>query len=177
MASTTTKPVKLGELLREQQEPFVLEAYLFERGCLRKSLSTSNSINSSKSLKRSCSWGQNKSKKGTPSFSKLLRSVYNKLVSKNGGSRTKNSEKEEAKFDADTEITLPRNCLEDSDGLSSSSSRTQYESCCDSEKDEAVATVSFQNEDQVSLAVEGTSRISNLCNMKVERKVETLFCS
>ncbi|KAL6216726.1 hypothetical protein ACLB2K_009945 [Fragaria x ananassa] len=171
MASTTTKPVKLGELLREQQEPFVLEAYLFERGCLRKS----NSISSSKSLKRSCSWGQNKSKKGTPSFSKLLRSVYNKLVSKNGGSRTENSEKEEGKFDADTEITLPRDCLEDSDGLSSSSSsRTQYESCCDSEKDEAVATVSFQNEDQVSLAVEGTSRISNLCNMKVERKIAML---
>ncbi|PRQ27875.1 hypothetical protein RchiOBHm_Chr6g0309981 [Rosa chinensis] len=175
MASTTTKPVKqLGELLQEQQEPFVLDVYLFERGCLRKSLSSSNSINSSKSLKRSSSCGPIKSKKGTPSFSKILRSVYNKLVSKNGGSRTKSSGEEEGKFDANTEITLPSDCLGDLDEFSSSSSRTRYESCCDSDKDEACATVLLQNEDEASLAVEGTSQVPNLCNMKEETKIALL---
>ncbi|XP_050363072.1 uncharacterized protein LOC126781977 [Argentina anserina] len=177
MASTTTKPVRLGELLQEQQEPFVLDVYLFERGYLGKSSSSSSSksINSSKSLQRSCSWGQNKSKKGISSLSKILRSVYNKLVSKNSGFRAKSSKGEGGKLDADTKITPPRDCIEDSDGFSSSSSRTQYESCCDSDKDdEAVATVSLQNEDQASLAVEGTSQISNLSNMQEERKIAVL---
>lgn len=177
MASTPTKPAKqLRELLQEQQQPFVLEVYLFERGHLRKSLSSSNS-NSSKIFERSSSWGPNKSKKGTLSFSKILRSVYNKLVSKNGGSRKESSEKEEGKFDADTETSLPRDCQEIgeiSNGFSSASSRTQYESCCDSDKDEAVEPVSLGNGDHASLAAEDTCQVSKLCNMKEERTIELL---
>ncbi|KAL4310974.1 hypothetical protein GQ457_01G010760 [Hibiscus cannabinus] len=47
---------QLGELLKQQQDPFVLEIYLSERGCLRKKK-------------------KKKKKKGIPNFPKLLKVV------------------------------------------------------------------------------------------------------
>lgn len=172
MASTIQKPVKqLAELLQEQQEPFVLEVYLFERGYLRKSLSSNREGGSSfcKTFNRSCSWGLRKSK-GALSCSKVLRSVYNKLVSRNSGPSNKSSENKEAELNADTEMRRKNQEIVDSGRFSSASSRTQYDSCSEGEKDEA--SVSLQNDHKASLAAD-TSQVSKPCNMIKERKVET----
>ncbi|KAI8550113.1 hypothetical protein RHMOL_Rhmol06G0079200 [Rhododendron molle] len=57
---------QLGELLQEQQEPFILEIYLHEKGYLKKS----------------ASWGpKNKIRKVIPSCSKIvIKAVFKKLV-------------------------------------------------------------------------------------------------
>ncbi|XAR61992.1 hypothetical protein NMG60_11016561 [Bertholletia excelsa] len=72
-------PKQLGELLREQQEPFVLEAYLLDRGFSRKELSSRSFSGNSKSfLTRSASLNLNK-KSVIPSCSKIVKAVLNKL--------------------------------------------------------------------------------------------------
>ncbi|KAG4200450.1 hypothetical protein ERO13_A05G211900v2 [Gossypium hirsutum] len=112
MATRTrsSKPLRqLGELLQEQQEPFILEVYLSERGCCHG--------NSGKFLDKCGS--QNKSKKKRIShFPKVLKaSLCNKLF-KIKGVKTKNSDDEET---------------EDADRFSSASSATMYNSCSDSD--------------------------------------------
>lgn len=172
MASIIQKPVKqLAELLQEQQEPFVLEVYLFERGYLRKSLSSNREGGSSfcKTFNRSSSWGLSKSKKGALSCSRVLRSVYNKLVSRNSGPSNKSSENKEAELNADTKMRRKNQEIVDSDRFSSASSRTQYDSCSEDEKDEA--SVSLQNDHKASLVAD-TSQVSKPCNMIKEREIE-----
>ncbi|KAJ6337734.1 hypothetical protein OIU76_007421 [Salix suchowensis] len=76
MAITETKPVKqLRELLQEQQEPFILNIYLLERGYSRKSSNSESSsrfchVNFRKSLKRYVSLRLNTSKRVNPQGSK-----------------------------------------------------------------------------------------------------------
>ncbi|XP_065847063.1 uncharacterized protein [Euphorbia lathyris] len=67
---------QLKQLLQEKQEPFVLELYLLEKGYLRN---TFNSID----LKRT--------QKDIPKCSKLLRAVYNQLISLNDRLKIKTS--------------------------------------------------------------------------------------
>lgn len=76
MASTTAPKTvkKLGQFLEEQQEPFILEIYLSERGCITKK----KNLNSGKFLKRSTSLTN--SIKGVTIYSKLLKAAYNKFV-------------------------------------------------------------------------------------------------
>ncbi|KAG6784424.1 hypothetical protein POTOM_010117 [Populus tomentosa] len=87
MAVTETKPVKkLRELLQEQQEPFILNIYLLERGYSRKSSDSECSsrfchVNSRKSLKQSVGRQLNISKRVNPQGSKVLRAVLKQVVS------------------------------------------------------------------------------------------------
>ena len=104
MAITETKPVKqLRELLQEQQEPFILNIYLLERGYSRKS-SNSESIsrfchlNSGKSLKRYVSGCLNTSKRVNPQGSKVLRAVLNQVISIKQGLRINSSDHRDRKL-------------------------------------------------------------------------------
>ncbi|TYH72133.1 hypothetical protein ES332_D05G233600v1 [Gossypium tomentosum] len=112
MAARTrsSKPLRqLGDLLQEQQEPFILEVYLLERGCCHG--------NSGKFLDKCGS--QNKSKKKRiPHFPKVLKALLCNKLFKIKGVRTKNSDDEET---------------EDADRFSSASSATVYNSCSDSD--------------------------------------------
>ncbi|TYJ35291.1 hypothetical protein E1A91_A05G226600v1 [Gossypium mustelinum] len=112
MATRTrsSKPLRqLGELLQEQQEPFILEVYLSERGCCHG--------NSGKFLDKCGS--QNKSKKKRIShFPKVLKALLCNKLFKIKGVKTKNSDDEET---------------EDADRFSSASSATMYNSCSDSD--------------------------------------------
>lgn len=87
MASTTAPKTvkKLGQFLEEQQEPFILEIYLSERGCIKKK----KNLNSSKFSTRST--GLNNSIKGVTICSKLLKAAYNKLVPIKDSPRVKNN--------------------------------------------------------------------------------------
>lgn len=88
MASTPAPKTikKLGQFLEEQQEPFILEIYLSERGCIKKQ---KKNLNSSKFLKRSTSL--NNSIKGVTIYSQLLKAAYNKLVPIKDSPKVKNS--------------------------------------------------------------------------------------
>ncbi|KAK6939744.1 protein of unknown function DUF4378, partial [Dillenia turbinata] len=133
MASSTSKPilVKLGELLQEKQEPFVLDVFLLERAYMTKSL------NSSACLKRSASCSLDSRKKGLLSCSKKLRSMLTKLVSKGERSRTKNSN-----FSGGEQLTVANKTSPSSQEgrefgkFSSASNSTEFNSCCESEIEE-----------------------------------------
>ena len=136
--TTTSKPARqLGELLQEQQEPFILEVYLSERGCVRKNLtSEANFIgchgNSGKFLKKFSS--QNQSKKGIPHFPKVLKVVLCNKFFTIKGLRTKNSD-DDGKLSV-TEIDRNNQETAERDKFSSASSTTVYNSCSDSDIDE-----------------------------------------
>ncbi|GLT41220.1 hypothetical protein SLA2020_153010 [Shorea laevis] len=109
--STNSQPPKLGQLLQEQQEPFILDIYLSERGRVKKGMN-SEANNSSNNRKK------------FPLFSKVLRAVYKKLLSRN-----KSSDDKHAKPRTTEEVA-------ESDRVSSTSSRTVYNSLpeCDIEE-------------------------------------------
>ncbi|XP_039027074.1 uncharacterized protein LOC120160810 [Hibiscus syriacus] len=126
MATTqSSKPaaMQLGELLKQQQEPFVLEIYLSEKGCLRKKLSSG-------SPKFCCHGSSGKflkmNNKGIPIFPKVFKLVTcNKLFAIKG-LKNKNSDDENGKVSATAEP----------DRFSTASSTTVYNSCTDSDIDE-----------------------------------------
>ncbi|KAK3231193.1 hypothetical protein Dsin_003074 [Dipteronia sinensis] len=139
MATTTSKPVKkLGQFLEEKQEPFVLEIYLLEKSCLKKK----KKLNSDKSLKRSESCSKSStSKKGIiPQCPKLFKVVYNKLVSINGSSlKIKNNDKRDGEFNV-TEVARNDQQVAESDQFSSASSTTVFNSCSESDAEEATTS-------------------------------------
>ncbi|KAK1554140.1 hypothetical protein Q3G72_008318 [Acer saccharum] len=139
MATTTSKPVKkLGQFLEEQQEPFVLEIYLSEKGCPKKKNKKLNSDKSMKKRSGSCS-KPNTSKKGCiiPQFPKLFKVIYNKLVSINGSSlKIKNNDKRDGEFNV-TEVAKNDQQVAESDQFSSASSTTVFNSCSESDAEEA----------------------------------------
>ncbi|XVF36455.1 hypothetical protein REPUB_Repub19eG0060100 [Reevesia pubescens] len=140
--TTASNPARqLGELLQEQQEPFILEVYLSERGCVRKNLTSGANFigchgNSGKFLKKFGS--QNQSKKGIPHFPKLLKVVLCNKFFKIKGLRTKNSDDEDGK-PSTTVTEMGRNNQEtaEPDRFSSASCTTVYNSCSDSDIDES----------------------------------------
>ncbi|GMQ08538.1 hypothetical protein CsSME_00052219 [Camellia sinensis var. sinensis] len=75
----SSMPKQLGELLQEQQEPLILELYLFEKGHLRNNFNSETNFhccfgNPSSFLKRSASWGGlSKRRKAIPSCSKIVK--------------------------------------------------------------------------------------------------------
>ncbi|XWS14821.1 hypothetical protein CRYUN_Cryun35bG0041500 [Craigia yunnanensis] len=137
--TTASKPARqLGELLQEQQEPFILEVYLSERGCVRKNLTSGANFvgchgNSGKFLKKfGC---QSQSKKGIPHFPKALKVVLCNKVFTIKGLRTKNSDDEDGKLSV-TEMDRNEQDTAEPDRFSSASSTTVYNSCSDSDIDE-----------------------------------------
>ncbi|KAK8692463.1 hypothetical protein V6N13_075922 [Hibiscus sabdariffa] len=132
---------QLGELLQEQQEPFILKAYLSERGCVKKKLiSGANFINfscchgnSGKFFNKSGS--QNESRKGSPRFPKVLQVILGNKFFKIKGLRTKNSDDEDGKLSV-TEMDINNDETAEADRFSSASSATLYDSCSDTDIDE-----------------------------------------
>ncbi|PPD70120.1 hypothetical protein GOBAR_DD32993 [Gossypium barbadense] len=93
MASRTipSKPARqLGELLEEQQEPFILEVYLSEKGCGAKNLTPIHGGST-----------KNKTKKGIPKhIPKVLKLIpCNKFFTSKGLRRTNNPNDEDGKTD------------------------------------------------------------------------------
>ncbi|XP_039049933.1 uncharacterized protein LOC120190999 isoform X2 [Hibiscus syriacus] len=139
--SRASKPRRqLGELLQEQQEPFVLEVYLSERGCVKKKLISGVNFNfscchgnSAKFLNKSGS--QNDRKKGSPQFPKVLQVILRNKFFKIKGLRTKNSDDEDGKLSV-AEIHINTQETAEADRFSSASSATVYNSCSDSDIDE-----------------------------------------
>ncbi|KAG6705350.1 hypothetical protein I3842_07G174700 [Carya illinoinensis] len=152
MASTPPKPSKqLGEFLLEQQEPFILDEYLLERGCLKNSSNSRSNLgsccgNSTKLLKRSASCGLNKSRN-------------DKFVSIKEDKRRKSSEYKDEEYSAPATEMVDKEVAE-SDGFSSSSSTTVFNSCSESDKEE-ISTSSCK--DQTFFDVE-TFQAMELCN-------------
>ncbi|XP_015885098.3 uncharacterized protein LOC107420617 isoform X2 [Ziziphus jujuba] len=182
MASSTSKPAKLGQLLQQQQEPFALEVYLIESGYVKKSFNSKteeklgrckSNGNSRKFLSRPTSSGLNKSRK----VSKIWRAVCNKLVCTNKSQSLKNSDDKETEFGVHE---LPRNgeLVSESDSYSSASSTTVYNSCSESDKDETPTSFHKQQHDS-SLTAE-TLRALKLYSMKekmaaADRKFQRRF--
>lgn len=175
MASTPSKPSKqLGEFLLEQQEPFILEEYLIERGCLKNSSNSRSNLssccgNSTKLLKRSASCGLNKSRNYVPGCSKILGCVCTKFVSIKGDQRKKSSEYRNEEYNAPATEMVDKEVAE-SDAFSSANSTTVYNSCSESDK-EKISTSSCK--DQTSFDVE-TFRAMKLCNVR-ERGGSTIY--
>lgn len=140
MASTLSKQGsarRLAELLDEQQEPFVLEMYLLERGYrVRKSLelegskiigccSNSNHNHKNKSnkyLQKTWSFhlGMNPlPKRSSEQLSNMARGLLNKLVSRKGRRRGKEKDKEGVKAGRCSSVscstTLSNNTWSESD--------------------------------------------------------------
>ncbi|KAG6648840.1 hypothetical protein CIPAW_07G172200 [Carya illinoinensis] len=167
MASTPPKPSKqLGEFLLEQQEPFILDEYLLERGCLKNSSNSRSNLgsccgNSTKLLKRSASCGLNKSRNDVPRCSKILGCVYKKFVSIKEDKRRKSSEYKDEEYSAPATEMVDKEVAE-SDGFSSSSSTTVFNSCSESDKEE-ISTSSCK--DQTFFDVE-TFQAMELCNVR-----------
>lgn len=171
MASTPPKPSKqLGELLQDQQDPFILEAFLSERGCPKKGSSSEG--NSKRYLEKSASCCLNKSRKGFPRCSKILRAVYKKFVSiKDQGQRVKISEtrnEEEEEYSV-TAMDRDGQQVAESDRFSSASSTTVFVSCSESDKEEI--STSFCKDHTFDAE---TVQALNLCNIR-EKEVETLL--
>ncbi|OMO50949.1 hypothetical protein CCACVL1_30130 [Corchorus capsularis] len=138
-AISSSKPARqLGELLQEQQDPFILEVYLSERGCTLRKKFNLGADNSGKFLKKSGGNGsQNKSKKGTVhSFPKVLKVVCNKLFTIKGSRNYKSSEDGKLGNVCEMEDRNQQESAEP-DVFSSASSTTVYNSCSDSDIDES----------------------------------------
>uniref|UniRef100_A0A5B7AMZ4 Uncharacterized protein n=1 Tax=Davidia involucrata TaxID=16924 RepID=A0A5B7AMZ4_DAVIN len=158
MASTMPKPVaakQLQELLLEQQEPFILESYLLERGyCLKNNLNSAVSLpvcsgNSSKFLKR---------EKVIPYCSKIVRAVFNKLIMKNSKSSV-------------TEIGTSNQDFAESDRFSSASSTTVFNSCSDSDIED---TSSSSPKDQI-WATADTCQALRLVNLSKQQELAACY--
>ncbi|KAF2324237.1 hypothetical protein GH714_011005 [Hevea brasiliensis] len=171
MATTREpKPVKqLRELLQEQQEPFIL----------RKSFNAGSSFprchgNSRKSLKRSFSLCLKSSKIGIPHCPKVLRSIYNQVISFNERLRIKTSNHRDG--NGDVTENKDRNTQEagELDSFSSASTSTVFNSCSGSDADaDAEESSISQQKDHISFTA-NTSQSFRLCNNEAvtDRKLQ-----
>ncbi|XP_057469242.1 uncharacterized protein LOC130758375 [Actinidia eriantha] len=138
MASSKPAIAKqLGELLQEQQEPFILEIYLLERGYLKNvnpnTGSRCCSSISSSFLKSSAGLGLSRRRKVIPNCSKIVKAVFNKLVSVSSNQKLKNSASGKGNFSVwDQEKA-------ESDRFSSASSTTVFNSCSESDAEDGVS--------------------------------------
>ncbi|OMO70845.1 hypothetical protein COLO4_28465 [Corchorus olitorius] len=183
ISSSKPNPARqLGELLQEQQDPFILEVYLSERGCtLRKNFNL-GAHNSGKFLKKSGNGSQNyKSKKGTVhNFPKVLKVVCNKLFTIKLGSRNYKSSDgnyEDRKLGNVCEMDEDRNKQESAepDVFSSASITTVYNSCSDSDIDES-STFS-DNPNSVQIYNHRENKILEISRMQEAPAMDDQECS
>ncbi|GFZ10140.1 hypothetical protein Acr_21g0007390 [Actinidia rufa] len=138
MASSKPAIAKqLGELLQEQQEPFNLEIYLLERGYLKNVNpnigSRCYSSISSSFLKSSAGLGLSRRRKVIPNCSKIVKAVFNKLVSVSSNQKLKNSASGKGNssvWDQDKA---------ESDRFSSAGSTSVFHSCSESDAEDGVS--------------------------------------
>lgn len=166
---------QLRELLQEEQEPFILELYLVERGYLRKSFNGGSSFprchgDSRKSVKRSFSSGLKRSKMGVPQFPKALRSVYDQVISINERLRIKTCNHGDGNVDVTKNKDRQNQEAVEFERFSSASSSTVFNSCCGSDAEE---TSTSQLKDHISFTA-NTSQSLKLCNL-LEKEVTKLF--
>ncbi|GFY85968.1 hypothetical protein Acr_04g0007060 [Actinidia rufa] len=163
--AASSKPAivkQLGEFLQEKQEPFILEIYLLERGYL-KNLNPNTgfrycSSNSSSFLKRSASLGLSRRRKVIPNCSKIVKAVFNKLVSVSSNQKLKNS----ASGKGNSSVGDREKA--ESDRFSSASSTTVFHSCSESDAEDGPN----------SLQKDGDScPASKFCNLVQEKEVVT----
>ena len=135
-STTANKQKRLAEFLKEQQEPFILEVHLLERGFSRKwrvdrnRNGEFNNGNSSK-LKRSESYGSNSRKSGL-AFTKVLTAVCKKLAFYNESKITRDYE------DRHDEVGVAGSArVGQTEHFSSASSSTVFNSCSDIDEDDA----------------------------------------
>lgn len=132
-----SKPARqLGELLQEQQEPFILDVYLAERGFVRNKLTSGADFigcrgNSGKFLSKFGS--QNQSKKSIPHFPKVLKVILCNKFCTVKGLRAKDSDDEAGRKlgYGVTEMDRKNTQEIESDRFSSASNTTVYDSCSD----------------------------------------------
>ncbi|XP_030528719.1 uncharacterized protein LOC115739646 [Rhodamnia argentea] len=148
------KEKQLGELLQEEQEPFVLEVYLSERWY----------ANRSESLRRSSSGGRPPtSRKSIVRLSKLLRTLYNKVASFNEKHRLKKGGRGEETGVAGH--TTKQEAAEAS-RYSLSSDVTTYFCCSESDKEENPTSSESKH------ASFDPIRLQNLNNAKIVQGVK-----
>ncbi|XP_054794682.1 uncharacterized protein LOC129300167 isoform X2 [Prosopis cineraria] len=178
MASTSRPQKKLSEFLNEEQQPFVLELYLLERGCSRKwNLTQDQGGNgfdigdSGKSLERSASCVLNKKRKALLSFSEVLTSVYKKLAAHSETPITRDSDNrdEDAVSVPQTERAIQK--VVETDRFSSASSSTLFNSCSETGEIEEQTWIS-SHKDQPSF-ISDTCSASNACNIAVKSQQAT----
>ncbi|XP_027356935.1 uncharacterized protein LOC113866255 [Abrus precatorius] len=136
MGSATAKPAKkLVEFLKEQQEPFILEVYLLERG-----YSTRRSPNG-ESTKCSERWATsfvlNKKKENLFPFSKVLTALHKKLSFHNQNCIVfRDSDTDSINEHVDVSVPHVATTLEtDRFSFSTATSSTVYNSCSDIDED------------------------------------------
>ncbi|KDP41587.1 hypothetical protein JCGZ_15994 [Jatropha curcas] len=171
MAAREPKPVKLKELLQEQQEPFIFDLYLLEKGYFRKSFNPTSGFtccngNPRKSLKRSVSFGLNPSnKKGITQCSKVFTAVYNQVISLNGRFRIKGSSRRNGNVNVEENKDRYNNQeAAEFDRFSSASSSTVFNSCSGSDAEENSTS---QQKTQILF----TPNDQRLCNLIREEAV------
>lgn len=175
MACITAKPAKqLGELLQEQQEPFSLDAYLAERGYVKKTINSKakgkfgcSNGNSSMFLSCSTTRGLIKRRKA----SKIWKAICKNLVYTNESKSFESCDVKVAEFSVN-EIPRKSPDVAESDIFSSASSTTVYDSCSEIDDKDGVPPTSMHKH-HPSLTAE-TLRALKLYNMK-EKMVEILI--
>ncbi|KAL3340327.1 hypothetical protein AABB24_028786 [Solanum stoloniferum] len=142
---------QLGQFLQEQQEPFTLQIYLLERGQFKNKHLISDrdfrccSTNSSTYLflKRSASCGAKKRRKQILNCSKIVKYVFNKLVTFSHNQKIKNLANDQ---EHNNSTSKNSNVTANDEKISSTSSRTVFNSCYDSSD----ADDNFLHEKQVT---------------------------
>lgn len=139
-------PKQLAEFLKEQQKPFVLEAYLLERGCYHSQKNRLHSPDGGSRycstmaipscLKRSVIWGLKRNPNFVPNCSKVVRALFTKLFTVYNNKKIGNSQiRYQNTCEADTEKRKHENAHEDE--FSSGSSSTVFNSCSESDAEHA----------------------------------------
>lgn len=170
MASATAKPEKrLGEFLKEQQEPFILEVYLLERGYSKKWNSNGDSSRSTLESPATSS-GLNKKRKALFPIYKVLTALHQKLAFHNTAIKDCDTRKEHARVSVPHHEAADETVVE-TDRFSTASSSTMFNSCSD--VDEDGASLSSPN-DKSLISSEDVCQASGVCsNMGVQRYIWT----
>ena len=150
MASAAAKAEKrLGEFLKEQQEPFILEVYLLERGYSKRWTSKSNGDSGKKTLEVSASSGFNKRRKALLPFSKALTALHKKLAFHN---QKCTAICDPCNRNEHVNVTVPHEAgsldhtVVETDRYSTASSSTVFNSCSVSDIDEDRTSSSSQKD-------------------------------
>ncbi|CAI9115991.1 OLC1v1017025C2 [Oldenlandia corymbosa var. corymbosa] len=137
MSSIMSK--QLGEFLQEQQEPFILEVYLLERGYSKRKLSAEYNVGAI--LKRSVSSGLKRNRTFIPNCSRLVRGLFSKLLNSVGDNNNthKTNNATDGKREKKSFSISSRSSKEtaDDDIYSSASSATIFNSCSESDAEDA----------------------------------------
>ncbi|KAJ4848785.1 hypothetical protein Tsubulata_025769 [Turnera subulata] len=164
MAIAQAKAIRqLKELLQEQQEPFILEIYLVERGYMGLG-------DSSVSPQKPSSCNVDKSRKGLQQHSSLLRAVFKQFISIKHRLRLYTSYHRDKKPDATGQIISSNQKDAGLDSFSSTNSTTVFCSSSDSDAEETSAS---SGKDHLSSPA-NIPVSSKLCNT-VQQEVATEY--